>query len=501
MDLHLDQDYELNPDGSGKVTIHWEGDSPNPDLQGPQFIASEVSNGRGIDAWRDLSCTIEDNRLQFKATAYFKDVAALRFHCQGFHANVLDFAASKDDDGNFVLKTPVPQSDSSEPAPAGDDELRARLPGERAKFAMARDFLGSMMGGLVCTASLQLPGSVARVRNGKKGRPDTVSIRFEGKVVVDLLDRLMTDDALAIKLLRSGKEGPDALLGLLGDDQGPLEVVTKGELAPVFDYEGEVAAAKESFAALAETLNLPKPPAAGPPMGNARILASKLVRETDSDRELNPMGQNYPSITFTVAGELPVGVIKLDEGRMDAAITDAGENLVPDDDWKRRIHFPKMTKDRRTAFFDVDLPLPEGCEGLQEVRGTLGLHVSSGTDEVDLGFKKLEAGQTGKEFGASIERLEPQDEERTTLDLKLMVAMETIESVVLRGAKGEEVPMSQNGYSSSGDECTLTYGIQGPIPKKPKLVARVAKNLQRVDVSFEVRDVDLLGRPRNRRTP
>jgi hypothetical protein len=185
---------------------------------------------------------------------------------------------------------------------------------------------------------------------------------------------------------------------------------------------------------------------------------------------------------------------------MDAAITDSGDNLVPDDDWKRRIHFPKITKDRRTAFFDVDLPLPGG-EGFREIRGTLGLQVSSGTDELDLGFKKLEAGQAGKEFGASIERFEPQDEEHTTLDLKLQVAMETIESIALVPAKGEPIELSQQGYSSSGDECTLTYMILGPIPKKAKLVARVAKNLQKLDVSFEVRDVDLLGRPRNVRTP
>lgn len=498
MDLHLDHEYHLNPDGSGKVTVCWKGDSPSPDLQPPQFMSSEVMNGKGIDAWSDLDCSLEDGKLVFKATAWFKEIAALRFFCQGFHANVLDFVASTDAKGNLVVKTPAPELNSDVPAAASDDELHERLPVEREKYAQAREFIGGMMGGLVCTASLHLPGAVGKVRNGKKSSPGTVSTRFEGKIILDLLERLLSDDDLALKLLRTGKEGPDALLGLLGD-QGPLEVATTGKLAPLFDYEAEVAAAKENFAALAERLDLPKPPQLGPPMENVRIVAAKVVRDADPDRELHPMGQNYASMSLTVAGDLPGAVIKVEEGRMDAAVTDGGENLVPDDDWKRRISFPKLTKDRRTTYFDVDLALPPpGIEGFKEIRGILAVHVSSGSEDVDLGFKKIEAGETGKEFGAILERVDLQDEERTSIDLKLQIAMERIESISLVGAKGASVPMSQSGYSSSGDECTLTYTIEGAFPKKAKMIARVAQNLQRIDVPFEVRDVDLLGR---RRTP
>jgi len=84
------------------------------------------------------------------------------------------------------------------------------------------------------------------------------------------------------------------------------------------------------------------------------------------------------------------------------------------------------------------------------------------------------------------------------LDLKLQVSMEMIDGIRMVSAKGEEIPVSQQGYSSSGDECTLTYVVEGAIPKKVKLVARLAKNLQRLEVPFEIRDVDLLGRPRGR---
>src|SRR5882672_2709473 len=498
MELTLSHDTILNPDGSGKVTLLWEGDPPNPELQSAGFLGSELANGKGIDAWKDFSCTIEGGRLKFQATAYFRDPSKLRFFCQGFHASVLDIVASTDDKGNFVVKAPTPERGSAGEMPASEEEMLAKLKGEREKFAMAKEFIGGMMGGLVCVGSVRLPGKIGKVQNGKKGPADTVKICFEGKLLVDLLDRLMTDDALAVKLLRSGKEGPEALLALLGD-QGPLEAVTTGKLEPLFDYEAEVAAAKDAYETAAGSLNLPKPPELAAPMQNVRIAASKLVREADSDRDFNPMGQNYPSFSFTVVGDLPAGVVKANEGRMDAAITDAGENLVPDDDWQRRIHFPKLTKDRRSAYFDVDVKLGAApVDGFREIRGTLSILSSEGTEDIDLGFKKVEAGAKGTKFGASIERFEPENEERTTMDLKLMVAMETLDGLKIVTPKGEELPVTQNGYSSSGDECTLTFTISGAIPKKVKLLAQVSKNLQKLEVPFEIRDVDLLGRPRGK---
>lgn len=494
MSLTLTHDTVLNPDGRGKVTVRWEGDSPSPDLDGAGFMGAEVMQGKGIDAWRDLSCTIEDGKLTFQATAYFRDPAKLRFFCQGFHANVLDLIASTDEQGNFIVRTPAPQMGD---APGGsDEEILARLPAEREKFAMAKDFLGGMMGGLVCVGSIRLPGKVARVKNAKKGPADTVKMRFEGKVLLDLLDRLMTDDALALKLLKSGKEGPEALLGLLGD-QGPLEAATSGKLEAPFDYDAEVAAAKEAFASLAESLNLPKPPELAPPMKNARIAAAKLVREADGERELHPMGQNYASFSVTIVGDVPEGAVKADEGRMEAAITDAGASLLPEDEWQRRISFPKLTKDRRSVFFDVEVRLGDGpVDGFRELRGVVSILASQGSEEIDLGFKKLEAGAAGTALGATIERFEPEGEERTAVDLKLLVAMDTVESIRLVNAKGAEIPFVQNGYSASGDEYTLTCAIEAAVPKKAKLLARVAKNLHRVDVPFEIRNVDLLGRPR-----
>lgn len=498
MDLLLEHEYTVNPDGSGKASVRWEGPLPGSSFEPGPFIASEVKEGKGIEAWESVSCVEENGRLVFQALVYFKELEKLRFHCQGMHTNVLDFKVDQDAKGNVRIASLA--GPSAQGAEAGskeiDKEIRARLVEEREKFEQMRGFITEFIGGLRCSAVIHLPGKVGSVTNGKKQGDRAVRTEFEGDEIVKIIERMMTDDELAIKVIRGGTDDPSAVLAALGD-RGPLQASTQGKVQPMFDYEEAVAAAKEKFAELLPQLEIPKGPDQGPPMGNARILAVKLVREADGDRELHPMGQNYPSLSLTICGDLPGPALKADEGRIDAVVTDTGENLAPEDEWKRRISFPKLTKDRRSVFFDLDLPLPpEGAAGLREIRGIITCRVSGGSEDVDLGLASLEAGTEGAQFGARIERFES-DEDRHSLELRVQLPMDQVEALALRDGQGNAIALDQNGYSAVNDEVTFTYGFRGEIPDKPRLVARIAKDIQTFEVPFVIENVDLLGRPRS----
>jgi hypothetical protein len=67
--------------------------------------------------------------------------------------------------------------------------------------------------------------------------------------------------------------------------------------------------------------------------------------------------------------------------------------------------------------------------------------------------------------------------------------------VELADKTGQAVELNRSGYSSSGDECTLT--LDGEVPLKPgaKLRARVLADLKELEVPFQAGPVDLLGRP------
>lgn len=488
MSLTLDHTFTFNPDGTGKVALRWDGPAAGNDPD--SFVRSEIANAQGVDAWSGVSTSVDGETLRFEATAYFTDITKLRFHCQGFHCTALDFVTSTED-GVFTLRS------AGEPAPAKPDkaretQLRKRIADERAKFEQMKPMIAGLFGQLNACATIELPGKIAKVANAKKLNDHAVRVEFIGERILAVLERLMTDDELAMKFLRAGG-GPDAAAGLI-EGMGPLQVATKGKLAPLFDYEAEAGGARAQTEALAQQFGA-RPKKQGPPMNNARIVACKVVREADGDRELHPMGQNYPSLVFTIAGDLPVPANSLEEASLDSAIADDGAELAPEDDWGRRIHFPKMTKDHATAFFDVELKPNAPVTGLKSIEGSLKVVVANRKEEVDLGFKKLAAEEAGSKLGATLNSINDEGEQ-TRFELGLKVSKDAVEDIAVLDAKGKRLPTSINGYSSSGDECQLSIVVEGKLPAKGRLTARVATDLQAYDVLWKIENVDGLGNPR-----
>jgi hypothetical protein len=66
---------------------------------------------------------------------------------------------------------------------------------------------------------------------------------------------------------------------------------------------------------------------------------------------------------------------------------------------------------------------------------------------------------------------------------------------LLDGAGGA-IPLRRTGYSFMGDSSNFSYEFEGALPARPRLVARIAKNLEARVVPFRIENVDLLGRPR-----
>lgn len=492
MDLLLEHDFTFNPDGSGRVQLRWSAPAgPDPD----QFLRSELQGAHGVDAWADVACRVDGDRLEFTATAWFADVKRLRFHCQGFHSNQLDFAVTPLDDGDVEVASVQQGQPMFGPVPAGADEatLRSAMAEERGKLTVARGFVEELFAGMRGVATLRLPGRLQDTDRGERIDDNAVRVEFAGQQLLDLLDRLLQDDAVMLDLLRAGDAAPQRAMALLGDS-APIRLRTVGGAAPQFDYAAEVASAREQWAELQATL----PPAARPlqpgePLANVRVLASKLVREADSSRGLNPMGQNYCGWSLTIAGDLPEPALGADEGALDSALTEGGKQLAPDDEWQRRISFPRLTDDGRTVYFDVDLPLPDG-DGLQVLRGSITCRFARGEDELELGFPELAEGAEGSVLGARLQQCGMEDG-RFACELQLQVARDRVRALSLHTG-GEVFELESRGYSACNDECTLQYSVDVEPAADARLVLRLVSDLQQAQLPFELGAVDLLGRPR-----
>ncbi|MCU0724567.1 MAG: hypothetical protein MUE73_02070 [Planctomycetes bacterium] len=497
MPTTLEHAYFLNPDGSGKVTVQWEFplDDSMPDPA--TLTRNEISMSSGIEAWGFAAAHPAGDRVIFTGAAYFRDLASVRFHCQGFHVGLLELSLSLDPEGRLVLASGEPAPAPFEITPdATDEELRARLEPERRKYADMRQFLENFIAGLSCGTTFFLPGQVGSTSGGQPVGERAVRATLSGAAVLDAFDRAFEDDDHMFILMRGGPAAT-ALIASLFPGGGPLRAVVEPPFAPLFDYEMELSVAKQQGARMEAAGAEASPPAV--PMENPRVAAVRVVREADHSREFTPFGNHQTSLAFVFAGELPEAVREAAEGRMEACLTDDGLDLLPSEDWNRRIHFPKLTSDGHTVWFEVELPLPgEGTRGLREFRATITCRVAESFETVDLGFTALAAGETGASHGASIEQVSDEEEGRQVLELKLGVSRSAVDTVIITDPDGTEVPAEPCGYSSWGDECTLSFRLARAADPAGRIALRLATDLRDVNASFALTDIDLLGRPAGR---
>lgn len=492
MTLDLHHEFTLNPDGSGRAALRWTGPVdegvPPPD----EFVRAEIERAQGVEAWADVRCAVEGDHTVFTATAWFRDLGALRFHCQGVHVNLVDLELVDGDDGSVEIRTRLERSATGDPT-TGDDPA-TNIEAERDKLRSAREFVAGMFGGLTCTIVVNLPGRLVGKLQGKRRGDTRVETTFHGARLVALLDRLLTDDALMARLLASGGlNGPSALIELLGDDV-LIGAKTAPRAQPQFDFEQEVSVARQAFAEFAASLRVASPDA-GPatPLDNVRIVAARVVHEADSERDLCPQGQSTRGITLTIAADLPSRALALDRALLERVITDDGADITPADEWDRQCHFPKATADGSTIYLDFALPAGHDARGLAELSARVTATTSLGSEEVELGFPAIEAGAHGSQAGAELLRVESEPDGGTLLELRLGVQRHHILGASLLLGDGRSA-LTIQGWSSCNDECTVTCHIDGPVPAGARIAVTLATGLERADYALALQGVDWFGR-------
>jgi hypothetical protein len=221
------------------------------------------------------------------------------------------------------------------------------------------------------------------------------------------------------------------------------------------------------------------------------------VRVADDERGLHPFDSSEPSFSLSVIAELSGAALAAKEGKITKAVADTGENILPQTDFAREVHFPRLSGDRKAIVFDVKLNLPgPEAAGIKEVTGWIRYMAADKTREVNLGVAEFQTGAKGKEFGAQIEKIEASasSKGRQELKLRLNLAQEFVESVAFYDASGKKLDASLESYSSSGKVTTMTFQKKGEFPTVGKIVARVFEEPKTYDAPFTISNIDLLGR-------
>jgi hypothetical protein len=517
--LDEDNEFTLNPDGSGKVKIKCVaapvsfdiGEKKTPDELLKKDVRETLENSEGVDAWADVVAGVrDDGKMSFVGTAYFKDVEHLKLKVMGITSSGPELTVRKEK-GALIVQL---QGDNKEAKPAEppgnltEDQIKARMKEERAKYQQGKPVMESFIKDVKLRTRVNFPGALGEVHNFKKVGPNSVEIAFEGGKLLQTLESLMMDDAFLRKAVMEGRDlaasGPDtegAFVEKMFGEKAPVMASTQGPLKLSFNYEAEAAAARKNLPELLKKYGAAPaaiPASAGAALKSVRVAGVQLVHVADNEHGLRPFNSSEPSLTLAVIAELSGAALAAKDGKITKAVTDAGESILPNGAFAREIHFPRLSDDKKAIVFDVKLNLPgPKAAGIKEVSGSLRYVVADKTKEVDLGLTEFKKGATGKELGAQIQKIEASafNEGKQELELRLDVAHEDVQSVEFYDASGKKLDVSSSGYSSSGKVTELTFLMKGKFPAGGKVVARVFDEPKTYDAPFTISDIDLLGRP------
>jgi len=227
-----------------------------------------------------------------------------------------------------------------------------------------------------------------------------------------------------------------------------------------------------------------------------RIAGIRLVRFSDVDLGILPLGQRE-GYTLSLVADLPGPAVKVVGGEITKAVTNNGMSLLPQRQWDRRIKFPKLLKDGKTAMFDIELLVPgAGAVAFEELSGRLEYTVAGGSSDVDLGVMDFKAGASGSALGAKVRdvQADPFGGGGGTVTLGLAVGPEAVESVQVYSAERTPLEATWRAYPSATGGTMLKLSFKGKVPSAGRLVVRRLDALENKQMTFSLRGISLAGR-------
>lgn len=525
------EDFTINPDGSGKVVqecafraISLGNQNQDPETALTNAVREVLEQSRGVEAWRDVSYKLlDDGRFYFKGTAYFTNLSNLDIKNQ----TMLEFNWKKSANGRVLLTLRTNKSEthngisfasqsraSGKLSPA---ELDKKIKRQRFEFQQSKPMLATMLGSMKQDVVFHLPGKVASHSNFTNDNAGHLEIKFSGAKLLAAMEKLVNDDQWCREHNGTGfsnmqqKPVMDAEINqLVFGQKAPVSATIETGTQPLFNYSAEVAKARKDYAKIKKQLavgtsgddsaddspEISAAPAAGG-LKNVKVVGVQLIRESDQKRDLRPF--NFDAgYKISLLVDFPGAIQSVtDNTSLDAAIAGDGASLLPDSEWDRKVHFPKLAKDKTAALVEFKLKLPDsGVESLKELSGHVQYRVAGGTKEVDLGLEALKAGATGTNLDARIESIRDgwKKDGSQNMVLHLKATPNDIQSLYLV-VNGQKTKLRQNGYGGGGGSYNITYESKQPFPPHGRLVAEIYDQIKTFDAPFKLQNLSLLGTP------
>jgi hypothetical protein len=490
--------YVLNPDGSGKVHIEAKlsslmGDDPGKAAK--EAVKGILKDTKGVEVWSDVDfAALEDGRVHFKGTAYFKDVSQIKLQ------NLDDFRVSLNHEsgGGLVLRV-----DQDQPGGKKEKPRQSTLQEQRSRYQQMKPMLAAMLATMKSELTFQFPGTMVYAVN-LKPQGSYYGLRFDGTTMITAVDALMQNDEwLQHRIQQNLDIQDDSPLGeelneLLFGQKGPIEARLGGPFQDMFNYSSEVDKAKAGYEAMLERIGLadlvPPKMATGGGFRSLRVVKVMLNNMEDPDYMVFGTDRVYQ---VSLLGELPGAVLNVKEGTLERAVADNGSDLMPESDWERQI-YASLSARKTHVLMDVKLKIPgPDVNGIREIAGHLQYEVSQKTrvyrsplvdfvTNAQLGF-----------LNSNLSRLLPSswDGDGHEVYLQIGTIAESIKAIRLLDASDTPIETNMFSASNAGTEkrCEAYFTVNKPLPKRGYVEVELYDDVQRFVIPFQIGNIDILG--------
>lgn len=497
--LETQDQYSINPDGSGKVlhraVFSASTDAPDPKERIRRVIRGEVDFGNGVEAWSDLDCRmLHDGRVEFRATAYFSDFNQLNFFNQGMAEKIKwQLIQAR---GGLTLRglTAIPsrrRAGGSIPVPAADvDELRKNF-----KSLPLNGF------GIDGAESVFQLGVLPQQLSGFDAGPDGNAIfSMTPAKYAALCDKAADDPKFLDRQFLAGNRAADVIEvmqdpliqeNMLGPAKA-LEAVYPRRGTPLFDYQAEVVQAKKQWPAIRKKFGLPEDfSPVGQEGSEVPVVRLKQIQVGEFDGSLERAKTDGGNLSFLLFwSQPPPNFIKVADCKVENARTDTDEDLIRKDTPAMRVGNLLPTECEVT----LAPPSPQATM-LQILTGTLGyLEGSVETRELELGFEAISAGSTGKPAGTVLRSIDPKFFHPAWPRYEVAIPVsfanrEQIKGLIFFDADGNRLPVEEVKRWQSGDSVCLQALANGPVAR---IGVELYSQVQLRRVRFKVRPMKFM---------
>ncbi|GAB5561686.1 MAG: hypothetical protein SynsKO_33330 [Synoicihabitans sp.] len=518
--LEVKEDYTINADRSGKLAFSFKkpadgihismgGETLEGEAKLTHVLKDMLNNSEGVTAWADVQAQLdEEDNMLVSGVAYFDDIQNLIFKYGALRVNGYEVEWTETDDGRVVLGI----GGKSEPNAnmAGkvaredltDERIEKEIVKQRRQLTGLRGMMEATLGGLKIEKTFRVAAEALEVVDFKRDDDGRYRYATSGDEILVQMKSLEDDEEFmrlaAIDSLTGEAHGGGRSASMAHIVGAPARLVlSPAEGSMLFDYAAEVAGAKAKFAHMMTSLGLERempgllPPEQGGGFKSFDLGGVQFVKDLGLESRIRPFHAD-PGVTLSFTGRFDGRINSWVEARIERAIDQAGNSLLPMQEHKRMISHGRLNEAHDAVTFEVPLNPHADSTEIRHVVGTAAYEVAHGTENLVISFASTAADSEGSLAGVSVRKRGKADwGDDYAWEITLPFAKPTIRDYEVYQPTGKRLETSEAGSSWTNDQTTLTLHSKTEFPETLELRLEIYRDIRRVEVPFEYHDIPI----------